>query len=155
MLLGLALTAFSMPVYSLQIVGSMQVTGTVAAACTVGTTPMAFGALSQTQTTDSTATISVTCTNSTVYDIGIGIGDYWNNNPPYRRMKHTATNDYIPYYLSSNVTMTPLIEASTPNNFVDNAIGTGAVQDYTVYGRANPGAVPGVYADTLVILVTY
>lgn len=150
---GLAATAS--PALALQIVGSMQVTGTVAAACSVSTTPMAFGTLSASTTTDSTATISVTCTSSTLYDIGIGIGDHWDNQVAARRMKHTATNELIQYLLSPSVTMTPLIGASAPNNFVDDALGTGAAQDYTVYGRANPGSIPGNYLDTLVILLTY
>lgn len=150
---GLAATVT--PALALQIVGSMQVTGTVAAACSVSTTPMAFGTLSASTTTDSTATISVTCTSSTLYDIGIGIGDHWDNQAVARRMKHTATNELIQYLLSPSITMTPLIGASAPNNFVDDALGSGVVQDYTVYGRANPGSIPGNYLDTLVILVTY
>lgn len=143
------------PSQALNISGSMQVSGTVAAACSISATAMAFGTLSTSTTTDSTATVSVTCSNSTLYDIGIGIGDHWDNQAVMRRMKSTTTNDLIPYALSSSATMTPAIGASAPNNFVDDAIGTGAVQTYTVYGRANSGTIPGSYVDALVVVLTY
>ena len=70
-------------------------------------------------------------------------------------MKHTATNEYVAYALSASATMTPAIGASAPNNFIDDASGTGTEQSYTVYGRANSGSIPGSYVDTLVILLTY
>lgn len=153
--IAFGLLALITPTQALQIVGSMQVTGTVAAACSVGTTPLAFGTLSEVATTDTSAIISVTCTSNTVYDIGIGVGDNWSNQDSSRRMKHTATNDHINYAISAAITMTPTIGVSASNNFVDNAMGIGSAQDYTVYGRANAGSVPGNYTDTLVILVTY
>ncbi len=143
------------PSQALNISGSMQVSGTVAAACSVGATAMSFGTLSASTTTDSTATISATCTSGTLYDIGIGIGDHWDNQATLRRMKSTTSNDYVAYALSNSATMTPAIGASAPNNFVDDAVGTGVLQTYTVYGRANSGSIPGSYVDSLVIILTY
>jgi spore coat protein U-like protein len=103
--------------------------------------------------TDQTSTISVTCTNTTPYNIGLDKG-LNGSSVTTRQMK--AGSAVINYSLFSDLGRT--------TNWVDTvgtdtaaATGNGSAQAFTVYGRILPqtSPAPGTYTDTITITVTY
>lgn len=129
-------------------------TVTIPAFCTVGaSSTVAFptqGLL--TADTDATGTVRVTCTNSTVYSIGIDTGA--NPSGATRRMKHASAAVYVAYELYADAGRTTVW--GTAGAAVAGT-GTGSQQAYTVHGRV-PGQTtpaPGNYSDTVAITVTY
>jgi len=58
------------PVKAATATTTFQVTATVNATCLISATNLAFGAYTGTQT-DATSTVTVTCTNTTPYNIGL------------------------------------------------------------------------------------
>jgi spore coat protein U-like protein len=132
------------------------VTATVASACIVVATPLAFGVYDPTSATptDGTATVAVTCTTGTAYTVGLSAGAGTGASTTVRKM--TFGVNTLNYALYSN--------AGRSTNW-GNAIGTdtvgatatGLLTNHTVYGRI-PAAqtVPlGAYVDTISVVVTY
>lgn len=95
--------------------------------------------------------ISVTCTNTTPFTIGLSPSN--NNLQGAGVLKSTTSTDQIPYQLSSNPS------GSVWGNDLLNVItdtGTGIAKSYTVYVTV-PSAnfTPGSYKDTVTVNVTY
>lgn len=134
---------------------TFNVTATVADACSVTASDLAFGAydpLSVTDT-DATTTMDVTCTTSTAYEVGLDAGT--GTGTTTTRTLEVGGNE-LNYILSQN--------AGHTTNWGNNAgvdtvagTGTGAAQTITVYGRiAALQSVPaGAYADTITVTVTF
>lgn len=123
---------------------TFQVTANVSAACSVGTTDLAFGAYSATALvpTDAASTITVTCTNGTAYGVDVG------PTPLTRTM--TGPGGNLNYGMYN--------EAGRTTAFgVTGATGSGVGQDYTVYGRIPVGQFvqTGAYTATVTVTVTY
>ena len=83
---------------------------------------------------DQTSTISVTCTNTTPYTVGISAGTNGGGTVTTRKMKGGPSNELIAYSLFS--------DAARTANWGDTALlgwqsgtGNGAAQSFTVYGR--------------------
>jgi len=120
------------------------------------TTDLDFGSIAGSidTTIDRTSTISMSCTNRTAWNIGLGNGS--NATGSIRRMRHSSSDNYITYELYSN--------AARSNRWgttigVDTLAGTGngTTQTVTVYGRAPAPQLPitGTYADTVTVSITY
>jgi spore coat protein U-like protein len=123
---------------------NFQVTATVQAACSVAATDLVFGnyLASAAGPTDSTSTITVTCSNGTNYAVGVGA------TPMARTMAGPGGN--LNYGMFN--------EAARSTAFgVAAASGSGAGQAYTVYGRIPAGQFlqAGNYSDTVTVTVTY
>jgi spore coat protein U-like protein len=126
--------------------GSFQVTATVAAACSVSATNLAFGAYSASLATplDSTSTITVTCSNGLPYAVGVGA------TPSARTMTRALGGGTLNYGMFN--------EAARSTAFaVTGATGSGGGQAYTVYGRvpASQFVPTGDYTDNVTVTVTY
>lgn len=148
--------------------GTMNVTGTMVAACTVSTAPLDFGTFKTTGDTLANTTITVNCSNGTPYRIDIDAGVNYYFADIYRYLKRgtapaDATN-VVPYTLyidnglmtiwgDNGVTFCP----TCPSTYTGKlATGTGANDIHTVYGRAvMPINGPGAYSDTLTVTVNY
>lgn len=139
------------------VTGVIPVTSTTVNACIVAATPLVFGTVNLIggSANDSTATVTVTCTPGTTYNVGLDNGT--NFLTGVRRMKSATTANYVPYRLYSDTNHT------TPWN---NTIGTDTVPGtstaiptlLTVYGRIAAGTTPvaaDVYLDTVTVTVTY
>ena len=110
---------------------------------------------------DASTTLSVTCTNTTPYSVGLDNGASFSTT---RRMKQGATANYIGYglYTDSGRTNAWTTASSsttcTTTNSCSLGTGNGAAQSITVYGRVPALATaptPGAYTDTVTITVTY
>jgi spore coat protein U-like protein len=103
---------------------------------------------------DQSATIQVTCTNSTPYNIGLDAGTGPGATVAARKM--TSGGAAVSYALYSDIAHTTLWGATVGTDTLA-ATGNGTNQSYTVYGRVPPQATPapGNYSDTITVTVTY
>jgi len=129
-------------------------TATVVNNCLVTPQDIDFGAHGMlTANIDANGLLSVTCTPSTAYTIGLN-GGTANAAPGARQM--TKGGETITYALYQNSARTQLWGNTIGTDTVA-AAGTGLAQNFTVYGRVPPQASPsaGTYTDTIVVTVTY
>jgi len=130
------------------------VSATVLATCTVSATAMAFGNYSGVLITGTTSTITVTCTNTTTYNVGLSAGLSTGATVTTRKMVNGAALLGYSLYRDSGLTQNWGVTIGT-----DTASGTGngAAQPITVYGQVPAGqyVTPGSYADTITATVTY
>ena len=112
---------------------------------------------------DATGSISVQCTNTSPYSIGLDNGSHASGSQ--RRMYSAATGQYISYNLYTDSARSSAWTGSTSASSCTGGsgtcalgTGTGATQPaVTVYGRVPPQTTPalGTYTDTVVVTVTY
>lgn len=144
--------------------GNLDVNMTINANCSVSASSLSFVAATFVDTNqDATSTLTVRCTSGTFYYITMGMGANSTGTPAVRRMK-ANTADFLSYSLFTDATratpwLSSVTTAPTPTAGVSGApsgTGTGANQQFTVYGRVPPAtAAPGTYSDTVAITVTY
>ena len=102
--------------------------------------------------------ISVRCTNSTSYKIGLLPSNGFTNGQGVMSATPASSGitDKVPYTLFQNSGATTAWGNLTGNSISDTGIGTAA-KTVTVYGRVpgNLNVTPGTYKDTVVVTVTY
>jgi len=137
--------------------GNMTVRITIQAGCKVQTaTDMDFGTNGVIDANvDQTSTISVQCTNSTPYNVGLSAGVGAGATVAVRKMTGPAAA-VLNYSLYRDVARTQLWGTTIGTDTVAGT-GNGTAQPLTVYGRVPPQTTPGagVYTDTVAITVTY
>jgi len=116
-----------------------------------------------TSNVDTTGSISVQCTNTTPYSIGLDNGAHASGSQ--RRMYSAATGAYISYNLYTDPSYTDAWTATTSTTSCTAGAstcvlgtGTGMTQPaVTVYGRVPLQTTPlvGAYTDSVVVTVTY
>jgi spore coat protein U-like protein len=127
---------------------TFNVTANVTSSCTVSATDLLFGAYTATAALplDQTSTITVTCTNGENYGIDVGA-------TPMTRTMAGPLGSTLSYGMYSDGTYAAAFF------FAATALtGTGAAQNYTVYGRVPAGqfaARSGAHSDTVTVTVTY
>jgi spore coat protein U-like protein len=128
---------------------------TVNSTCIVSSGNIDFGPVGVlTANVDASSTLTVQCTNTTVYDIGLNAGTGSGASVATRKMTNgSATVNYSLYTDSAHTT----VWGNTIGSDVVHATGNGAAQSYPVYGRVPPQTTPaaGVYTDTITVTVTY
>lgn len=130
------------------------VTATIAKNCSVTATNLAFGNY-RGALINSTSTISVTCTNTTSYNVGLNAGMAAGATVINRSMTGPAAA-LLHYKLFSNSGYS----ANWGNTVGTDTLpgtGNGATQPLTVYGQTPAGqfVLPGSYTDTITVSVTY
>lgn len=135
---------------------SFTVSVTITATCVINSaSALNFGTQGVLSTNkDQTSTISVTCTSTTPYNIGLDAGTGSGATVTTRKLASGgATINYTLYSDSGRTT----IWGNTIGTNTVSAIGNGAAQSYTVYGRmpAQTTPAPGTYTDTITVTVTY
>ena len=129
---------------------------TIAAACTINSaSTLDFGSQGVlTANVDQTSTLDIQCTNSTPYNIGLDAGTGSGATVAVRKM--TSGGNTVNYSLYSDFGHTTVWGDSVGTDTVA-AIGNGASQNYTVYGRVPAQTTPavGTYTDTVTVTVTY
>ena len=141
---------------------TMSVSATVRHACSIDTTPMAFGTYdgvvaNASTTLNATATIISTCTSGAAAQITMNAGAYegsGSTDVPVRRM-NAGASEYLVYQVYSDVTRETVWGNTVPTGIVTN--GTGSPQTHKVYGSI-PSAqlVPeGDYSDQIIVTITY
>jgi spore coat protein U-like protein len=125
----------------------------IPATCTITATTLAFGNYTG-ALINQTSTLTVNCTNKTVFDIGLDAGTATGATVTTRKMQNGA--NLLNYSLYQNST-----HATNWGNTVGTdtvqATGTGAAVPFTVYGQLPAGqfVAPGAYKDTITATVTY
>ena len=118
------------------------------------TADLAFGNYTGVQD-DDTATVSVTCTNTTDYEIALDDGTTAGGSIATRKMvgPNAATLNYRLYSDAGRTTVWG--ETAATDTVADT--GDGAAQAKTVYGRVLGGQYPepGAYTDTVRATVNY
>ena len=143
-------------------VSTMSVSATVRHACSIDTTPMAFGTYdgvvaNASSALHATATVISTCTSGAAAQITMNAGNSagsGSDDVPVRRMTSEA-GDYLVYQVYSDVSRETVWGNAVPTGVA--LTGTGLPQTLTVYGSI-PSAqmVPeGDYNDQIVVTITY
>ncbi|WP_235939346.1 Csu type fimbrial protein [Bradyrhizobium hipponense] len=137
--------------------GQFNVTITIQSNCVVqSATDLAFGSQGVlTANVDAQSTISVQCTDTTPYTVGISAGNGAAATIAARKMTGTAaaTVTYSVYRDAAR----SLVWGTTIGTDTLAGTGNGNPQPITVYGRVPPQVTPaaGGYSDTLTVTVTY
>jgi spore coat protein U-like protein len=129
------------------------VTATVQSTCIISATAMGFGTYVSTAASTSASAITVTCTNTTPYTLGLDAGQTTGATETTRQMKNGAA--LLNYALFSDSGRTANW-GNTTGSWVSGT-GNGSAQAITVYGQAAAGqyVTPGAYSDTITATVTY
>jgi spore coat protein U-like protein len=125
----------------------------VPATCVISATALSF--VAYTGVVDVAAsTISMTCSNTTNYNVGLNAGLTSGATVSTRRMSSGA--NFISYSLYSDTNHT-LNWGQTVGTDTVTGTGNGTAQVLTVYGRVPAGqfVTPGNYGDTVIATVTY
>ena len=154
---GVALTAGAAS--ALTATGNFNVKITITANCTVSATDMLFASTGViAANVDQTSVISVICTNTTPYSVGIEAGTNGGGTVTTRKMKGGPSNELISYTLFSDAGRT----ANWGNTLAtgwQTGTGNGSTtpQTYTVYGRVpvQTTPTPGNYTDAVQVTITY
>ncbi len=129
------------------------VNASVVASCTVSATNLSFGNYTLTAL-NGTSTITTTCTSGSVIKIGLNAGTGTGATVTNRKM--TSGSNTLLYTLYQDSART-VNWGNTPGTDTVNSTGTGAAQNFTVYGMipANQTAPIGTYTDTITVTVTF
>jgi spore coat protein U-like protein len=141
---------------------NMSVSATIKHSCSIGTTPMAFGAYdgviaNASTALDAMATVISSCTSGAAALITMNAGNSagsGSDDVPVRRMTSEA-GDYLVYQVYSDVSRKTVWGNTVPTGVA--LAGTGLPQSHIVYGSI-PSAqmVPeGDYSDQIVVTITY
>lgn len=103
---------------------------------------------------DASSTITVQCTNTTPYNIGLDVGLGAGATVATRKLTNGGAT--INYSLYSDAPRTTVWGTTIATDTVAGT-GNGAAQAVTVYGRipAQTTPAPGTYTDTITVTVTY
>ena len=141
--------------------GSLQVTATVQSACIVSGGTLQFGAAldpsAASTPVDASATVGVQCTSTTPYTVALDAGLNAGGAGQFSGRKMKNGSSLLSYQLYQDSARSTVWGDGTGGSAVVSGTGTGSVQSLSVYGRLPSlnGAVPGDYADTVTIVVTY
>lgn len=128
---------------------------TITSSCSVSATALAFGSTGVIASNiDNSSTVTVTCTNSAPYDVGLDAGTGTGATIATRKMTSGgATVDYSLYQDAGRTT----VWGTTIGTDTVSGTGNGSAQVLTVYGRVPVQATPaaGSYTDTITVTVTY
>lgn len=134
---------------------SVSVTATVTANCALDVTNINFGSIGALgSNVDATGLITVTCTNTTPYNIGLNAGTGTGATVAARKMTKGA--QMVVYTLYKDAARSSVWGNTIGTNTLAGT-GTGTGQSLTVYGRVAAQSTPaaGTYSDTVVVTVTY
>jgi spore coat protein U-like protein len=152
-----ALLGLSNPAWAVTATGSFTVQITIQASCVfVSATTLTFTAVGVIAANDdASTTLSVQCTNTTPYNIGLSAGLGTGATVASRKM--TGTGGALVNYTLYSDTNRTTVWGQTVGTDTVSASGSGAAQSYTVYGRVpvQTTPAPGAYTDTITVTVTY
>ncbi len=130
---------------------------TITGSCQVNsTTNMDFNSHGVLNTnSDASSTVTVQCTNTTPFNLGLSAGSGATATIANRQMTGPG-GATITYSLYRNAARDTVWGDTTGTNTLAGT-GTGAAQQLTVYGRVPPQntPAPGTYTDTVTATITY
>jgi spore coat protein U-like protein len=130
------------------------VTATVQPSCLISTTALNFGVYAR-ALVNATSTVTVTCTNSTTFNVGLNAGVGSAATVTSRKITSPASAT-LKYSLFRNSARTQNWGNTVGTDTVAGT-GNGAAQSITAYGQmaAGQSGNPAVYTDTITATVTY
>lgn len=128
---------------------------TLTSDCQISTNPLNFGSNGVIQTAiNQTTTLSVTCTNTTPYNIGLDAGNVTGSTVAARLLGNGAATVGFQMYSDSgrSVVWGNVIGTNTVTG-----TGTGSAQTLTVYGQVPVQSTPAAatYTSTVTMSVTF
>lgn len=154
--LGALLALGCAPVLAATQTTTFTVTATVAAACTISATNLAFGAYVPAAALphDGSSTVTTTCTQAAAYNIGLNAGTGTGATVAARKM--TSGANLLTYSLFQDAARAVVWGNTIPTDTVA-LVGTGLAQATTVFGRipALQNVAVGSYTDTITATVTF
>ncbi|MBR8657634.1 spore coat U domain-containing protein [Achromobacter sp. Marseille-Q0513] len=124
--------------------------------CTISATNLVFPAQGLlTTAVPGSSQISVQCTNNNAYSLALN-GGAVGGNVLARKMKHSTAADTVSYQLYQAGDYA-VIWGDASGGSPKAGVGSGAVQNHTVYGRVPAQATPrpGSYSDTVTATITF
>jgi spore coat protein U-like protein len=153
------------PAQAVNQTNNLAVTMNVSASCTINAATLTFPSASGTSllTTPVTAntTVSVTCTSTSPYAIGMGPGA--NASGGSNRMTD-GNSDFLPYGLFVDAGYTHPWTSAASNNTCTTTnscylgTGSGQPQPISIYGQVptvTTAPAPGTYSDTVLMTITF
>jgi spore coat protein U-like protein len=133
---------------------TFSVTAQVSTTCFITASNLNFGAYAGVQL-DGTTTLAATCSNTTPYNIGLNAGTATAATVSTRKMAGPG-GQLLAYSLFQDSAHTTNW-GNTAGTDTVASIGTGAVQDFTVFGRipASQFVSAGSYSDTITVTLTF
>ena len=137
---------------------TFNVTANINSACTIQASALNFGTYAA-ATLDGESTITVTCTNTTAWEVGLNAGSSFGATINNRRMTGPGPSN-LNYNLFTDAARTitwgdhPIL----PGQNTVTGIGTGGAQALTVFGRIPADqrtARPGAFLDTITVTITF
>lgn len=153
LLLAIACNVPTDPAASATATTTFQVTANVNVSCTISATDLNFGDYTEVQL-DGQSEISLTCTNSAQWNVGLNDGT--SPGVGNSRRMTGPNNFHLRYHLFSDPART-VTWGNTVGTDTVSGVGTGAVQILNVYGRV-PGSQnvgSGGYVDTITATITF
>jgi spore coat protein U-like protein len=146
--------ALGPPAVAATATATFQVTATVQATCQISAGPLAFGIYTGVLA-NALSTVTVTCTNTTPYNVGLDAGQATGATVTTRKMAGPS-GGLLAYSLSQNDART-INWGNTVGTDTETGIGNGTAQALTVFGRVAAGQFvsPGAYADTITATLTF
>lgn len=133
------------------------VTLALQADCSIAADPLDFGTTGVLGTAlNQTTTITVTCTNTTPYNIGLDGGTVANSTVDNRLMAGTSSGDTVSFQLYQDAAHSS-VWGNTQDTDTVGAVGTGVPQAMTVYGQvpAQDTPAPDTYLTTVTATVYF
>lgn len=148
--LGLASTAANAATAT----SNMAVTAQVVATCVINANPLAFGNYTG-AVNNAATTLSVTCTNTTPYTIGLNPGIATGATVSNRSMQNGAI--LLGYKITQDSAHATNWGNTPGTDTPASANGTGSAQTINVYGQIPAGqyVTPGSYSDTVTATLNY
>ena len=151
---GTALTLLSISTAALAstTTGTIAVSATIQAACSITTNPIDFGVYNSTLDTVSPKLV-VTCTNTLPYTVGLNAGTTSGGTVTQRLMKSGSNTLQYNIFQDSNFQN---VWGNTTGSWVSGT-GNGQAQELTMYAKIPAGIFnpAGAYTDTVTATVTY
>jgi spore coat protein U-like protein len=144
--------------YAASVTATFNVTATINPACTIQASALNFGVYADAQV-DGQSTITVTCTNTTGWEVGLNEGSSAGATIGNRRMTGPGPSN-LNYGLFTNAarTITWGDHPALPGQDTVSGVGSGSAQALTVFGRvpaAQGTARPGAFLDTITVTITF
>lgn len=137
--------------------GTLGISLTLAAACAVSTTAIAFGTVGLiSANVDQTGTVTVTCTKNATYTIALDAGGSAGATTSARKMKNGAATEFVAYSLYRDAARTQNWGNTVGTDTLAGS-GSGSASILTIYGRIPAQSSPsaGAYTDVVNVTVAY
>lgn len=128
---------------------------TITSDCAIATNPLAFGSSGVIAAViNQTTTLSITCSNTTPYNVGLDAGNVSGSTVAARLLANGATTMSFQMYSDSGRTT---VWGNTIGTNTVTGTGNGSAQTLTIYGQVPVQATPtaNTYSSTVTASVTF